>query len=336
MKRLACLALAALITAAPVAALAWGNTGHRIIGEAAARALPAELPAFLRTPQAVADIGEYSREPDRVKGAGKVIDSEHSPAHFLDLDDDGHILGGPVISALPPTREDYDTALRAVGQDSWKAGFLPYAIIDSHQHLARDFAYWRVLKYAETSPKWKAHRAWFTADRRRREALILQTIGQLSHFVGDGSQPLHVTIHFNGWGAYPNPNGYSNAKLHGPFEGELVQATVKRAMVSAKMTPPRPLGGPVDKHVADYLAATGAQVIPFYDLEKAGGLAAGDPRGTAFAVQQLAVGSSELRDMIMDAWRASSFQTVGWKPTQVADILAGKLDPYVPLYSSVD
>ena len=49
--------------------------------------------------------------------------------------------------------------------------------------------------------------------------------GQLSHFVGDGSQPLHVTIHFNGWGSdQPNPQGYSNARLHGPFESDLVQA----------------------------------------------------------------------------------------------------------------
>ena len=336
MTRLLALAFAALIIAAPSGAFAWGNSGHRMIGEAAMMALPGDLPAFLRAPQAVSDVGEYSREPDRLKGSGKLADSEHSPAHFLDLGDDGHVLGGPLVTELTITREDYDTALRGVGQDSWKAGYLPYAIVDSYQHLARDFAYWRVLKYAETSPKWKAHRAWFAADRRRREAQILQSIGQLSHFVGDGSQPLHVTIHFNGWGDYPNPQGFTNAKIHGPFESDLVQAGVKRPMLSAKMTPLRSVSGPIDKHIADYLAATGAQVAPLYALEKAGGLAIGNPRGVAFAVQQLAIGSSELRDMIADAWRASSFQTVGWKPVPVADILAGKVDPYVPLYSSVD
>lgn len=336
MKRLARLALAALITAAPGVAFAWGNTGHRILGEAAAMAFPSELPAFLRAPQAVADIGEYSREPDRAKGVGKLFDSEHSPAHFVDLGDDGLILGGPALLALPPNRADYDTALRAVSQDSWKAGYLPYAILDSEQALTRQFAYWRVLKYAEADPKWKAHRAWYTADRRRREAQILQAIGQLSHFVGDGSQPLHVTIHFNGWGNFPNPNGYSNAKLHGPFEGDLVQASITRAMISAKMTPLRSVAGPMDRHVADYLAATGAQVIPFYEMEKAGGMAPGDPRGAAFALKQLVIGSSELRDMVAEAWRASRYQSVGWKPVPVADILAGKIDPYLPLYSSVD
>lgn len=333
MKRLTRLALAALIAAAPSAALAWGNTGHRFIGEAAIAGLPAELPAFLRTPQAALDVGEYSREPDRLKGVGKLFDNEHSPAHFLDLGDDGKIFGGPALSALPPTREDYDTALRAVGQDSWKAGYLPYSILDSYQRLLRDFAYWRVLKAAEANPKWKAHRAWFTADRRRREALILADSGQLSHFVGDGSQPLHVTIHFNGWGAdQPNPQGFSNARVHGPFESDLVQARVTGQMVQAKIAPPKAITGALERHVADYLAATGALVAPFYEMEKTGGMAPGDPRGVALATQQIAVGASELRDLIADAWRVSATQTVGWKPVAVADVVAGRIDPYPALY----
>src|SRR5690349_7112105 len=93
MTRLAAVFAAALI-AAPGAALAWGNTGHRIIGELAVRALPPEMPAFLRTSQAAIDIGEYSREPDRVRGGAKLFDSDHSPAHFIDLGDDGTIFGG--------------------------------------------------------------------------------------------------------------------------------------------------------------------------------------------------------------------------------------------------
>lgn len=333
MTRTLRLALVALLTATPGAALAWGNTGHRIIGEAAITALPAELPAFLRTPQAATDVGEYSREPDRSKGSGKLHDSDRDPGHFLDLGDDGKVFGGPALAALPPTREDYDTALRSIGQDSWKAGYLPYSIVDRYQQLAKDFAFWRVLKAAEANPKWKAHRAFFTADRRRREAQILVDAGQLSHFVGDGSQPLHVTIHFNGWGGdLPNPQGFSNARLHGPFESDLVQASVTRGMVQAKVSPLKPVAGPVEKHTADYLAATGALVVPFYEMEKAGGLAPGDPRGIGLAVQQIAVGASELRDLIADAWRVSATQTVGWRPVSVADVVAGKVDPYPALY----
>lgn len=332
MNRFSAIAFVAALAVVPSAALAWGNTGHRLIGEAAVRALPADLPAFLRTPQAARDVGELSREPDRAKGAGKAYDNDYSPAHFVDLGDDDRILGGPTLAALPATREEYDSALRAVGQDSWKAGYLPYAIVDAYENLAHDFAYWRVLKAAEANPKWAAHRAWFTQDRKRREGLILASMGRLSHMVGDGSQPLHVTVHFNGWGDYPNPNGYSTARLHAPFESDLVQAAVNPAEVQARVAPFHSCHCPAPARVAAYLTATGRLVTPFYELVKAGGLEPGDPRGPAFATQQLAAGASELRDLTVEAWRASGAQTVGWKPVAVADVEAGKVDPYPALY----
>jgi hypothetical protein len=334
MRRLVSLSLAALVAAVPSAAFAWGASGHRMIGEVAVQALPPELPAFLRTEQAADDAGELSREPDRSKGAGKVHDNERDPAHFLDLGDDGAIFGGPKITALPTTREDYDGALRAVGVDSWKAGWLPYSIVDRWQQLAHDFAYWRVLTAAEANPAWAEHRAWYAADRRRRETQIVEVIGQLSHFVGDGSQPLHVSIHFNGWGPYPNPQGFTQAKVHAPFEGDLVRAEVRPADVAARLAPVRLCHCPIEQRAADYLAGTNRLVEPFYRLEKAGGLAPGDPRGAAFAADQLARGSSELRDEILEAWIASADEPVGWKPVSPADVAAGRVDPFPALYGA--
>jgi hypothetical protein len=334
MRRLLRVSLAAVLAAAPSAAFAWGASGHRMIGEAAVQALPPELPAFVRTAQAVDDAGELSREPDRSKGAGKVHDSERDPGHFLDLADDGTVLGGPRIEALPPTREDYDTALRAAGIDSWKAGYLPYSIVDRWQQLTHDFAYWRILTAAEANPAWAEHRAWYDADRRRREAQILEDIGQLGHFVGDGSQPLHVTIHFNGWGPWPNPQGYTAAKVHSPFEGELVRAAVTPPDVARRLAPVRLCHCTIEQRTADYLAATNRLVVPFYELEKAGGLAPGDPRGPAFAAAQLARGASELRDEIVEAWLASADEPVGWKPVSPADVTAGRVDPFPALYGT--
>lgn len=335
MKRFIAVGLAAIVIAVPGAVFAWGSSGHRMIGVAAMRALPAELPAFLHTPQSAVDIGEYSREPDRLKRAGRAFDSDRDQGHFLDVGDDGTVLGGPRPTAMPATRADYEKALQAVGQDSWKAGYLPYSILESYQELTQDFAYWRVEKFAEANPAWAEHKAWFAADRARREGQILTAIGNLSHFVGDGSQPLHTTVHFNGWGDYPNPNNYSQAKLHSAFEGDLVKATVKLAEVEAQMTPPRAYAGPVEQRIGAYLATTAGQVVPLYEMEKAGGMKPGDPRGAAFATRQIAVGASELRDMIMLAWQASDKQSVGWRPVPVADVLAGKVDPYTAL-SGID
>lgn len=329
---LAGLAAGALL-AAPTSLLAWGNSGHRMIGQAAMRALPADLPAFLRSPAGVIDVGELSREPDRSKGAGRLHDNDRDAAHFVDLDDDGRILHGPPMLPLQPTRNDYETQLRALGLDSVKTGYLPYAIIDRYQQLTLDFAYWRVLSAAEANPRWAKHRAWFKADRIRREALFKRDLGELSHFVADGSQPLHVTLHFNGWGDGPNPNGFTNARIHSVFESDFVNANLSRALVEAAMTPLPSSGvGAIDKEVGRYLTATGRLVIPLYQLEKDGGFRGADPRGIAFAAGRLAVGASELRNLVVDAWRASAASRVGWRPIAVQDVLDGKVDPYTALY----
>lgn len=333
-RRLLRLAAAVLLAAAPATAFAWGNAGHRIVGEAAMRALPSDMPAFLRTPRAAADLGELSREPDRLRDSGKMHDADRDPAHFIDLDDEGRAMGGPRFDALPPTRADYETALRAVGADSWKAGYLPYAIIDRWQHLTKAFAYWRVLQAAERNPKWASHRAWYAEDRRRREALIFATLGDLGHFVGDASQPLHLSVHYNGWGDYPNPKGYTRAKIHVPFEGPFVKASVSPSRVAIRMSPLRaPKGGP-EAYLTPYLQAGWNEVGTLYDLEKAGAFQPGDRLGAAFAEARLAAGASALRDMIVMAWRASADETVGWKPVQVSDVVAGKVDPFDALYGA--
>lgn len=330
----ACLlaAAAALSLAMPLHAHAWGASGHRIIGEQAVAALPVEIPTFLRKTSAVRDVGELSREEDRSKGAGKVHDHNRDAAHFLDLDENGKLLGGPPFPPLPATRADYERALQAVGLDSWKVGYLPYAIIDRRQQLTKDFAYWRVLTYARSHERNAARRAWYAQDIARRQAQILRTIGELSHFVGDGSQPLHITVHYNGWGDYPNPGGYTTAKVHGPFESEFVRANVKASAVAKAMSPLDVRDGSLERRTTDYLLRTNTFLIPFYELEKAGGLSDGDPRGIALATTRIAAGASELRDVIVLSWRASATASVGWPVVKVEEVLAGKVDPFDSLY----
>lgn len=331
MRRAAAL-LTAVVLAFPAQALAWGATGHRIIGVLGAEALPPELPAFLRASGVAAEIGELAREPDRSKGAGHEHDSDRDPAHFLDLDDDGKVLGGPSIHEMPATRAEYETALRGVGSDSWQAGYLYYSIIDGWQQLVKDFAYWRALSAAERHDGNPQHDAWFRADRERRERLIVRDLGTWAHYVGDGSQPMHVSVHFNGWGDYPNPNGYTNAHIHPTFEGAFVHDNIRMDDVRRHMAAPRDCGCSIQARTADYLAATRKDVEPLYQLEKAGAFQTGDGPGKDFAATALASGASELRDMVVAAWIASDGVTVGWPETKVTDIEAGRVDPYEILY----
>ena len=327
--------LAALLLAAlPTQAHAWGATGHRIVGELGMEALPEELPAFLRTPQAVADVAELAREPDRWKGAGKLHDSDRDPAHFIDVDDAGLIMGGPPLAALPETRADYESALRAVGSDAWQAGYLYYALVDGWQQLMKDFATWRAVAAAEARTDDPARRAWYAADRARREALIVRDIGVFAHYVGDASQPLHVSVHFNGWGDYPNPHGFTVAAIHNDTEGAFVKANVGADAVRARMAPRADCPCAMETRTVRYLQATAATVQPFYALEKQGGFTGADPRGAEFAAGRLAAGAAELRDLLVHAWRASGRATFGWPPLSVADVESGAVDPYDSLYGT--
>src|SRR5580704_2534257 len=170
-------------------ALAWGSSGHRMIGEAAIEALPADLPPFLRSAALATAVGELSREPDRSRGSGKTPDADRDPGHFVDGGDDGKIAGVLPFNALPQTREDYETTLRAAGTTSWKIGYLPYSIVADWQQLVKDFAYWRVDDAGARHTADPKHKTWLEGDRARREGQILVDSGLLSHFVGDGSMP---------------------------------------------------------------------------------------------------------------------------------------------------
>ena len=330
-KIVACLfAVSALI--APRLAAAWGATGHRLIGRLAIEALPSTLPAFLQSPTAAFAIGELAREPDRWKGAGQPHDGDLDPGHFLDLGDDGRIFGGPSLADLPPNRQAYETALREVGVSQWQVGYLPYSIIEGWQQLAKDFAYWRVESFAARSVADPRHRAWIAADAARRESLIMRDMGVLAHYVGDGSQPLHVTEHFNGWGPFPNPQGFTQDKVHAAFEGAFVRANVHAADVRAVMAPYHDCACSIRSRTITYLEQTNSKVETFYRLQKAGAFADGDARGQAFAARRLAAGADELRDLIVDAWKASAAGEVGYPALKVRDVLGGGVDPYDSLY----
>lgn len=334
-KRLMISAAALMLVAAPAVQVdAWGNTGHRLIGVAAMRALSDDLPAFLRTPASIADVGELAREPDRWKGAGQPHDRERDTAHFIDFDDNGFAMNanGPSIDALPRLKSDYDAALTKAGLSVDDAGYLPYAMMDAYQNLGRDFAYWRVLTAAEAREMDPGKKAWYRADRERREALILRDIGVLAHYVGDGSQPHHMSIHFNGWGDHPNPEGFTNSRrTHAIFEGEFTSRVARLDTVEAAMSQPQVSGLDLRARTAGYLKTTLGTVIPFYRLEKTGGFRDADPRGAAFVTERLAAGASELRDLIILSWRESGTAAIGWPAVKVAEVEAGTVDPWTSM-----
>jgi hypothetical protein len=302
-----------------------------MIGDLASRALPSEVPAFLRTPEAARQIGEVAREPDRSKGSGEPHDADSNPAHYVDVGDDLRIARGPSLSALPPlsglpaNREGYDSALRAAGSNEYRAGYLPYAIIDGYQQLVTDLAYWRAdvagARYARTP----LDRAWFLKDQYLREGLTIRDLGYLAHFVGDASQPMHVSVHRDGWGDYPNPEGFPAARgLHARFEGDFVRNAITAKDIMDYIAPVRDCSCAIQQRTADYLSASHNEVVNLYRMEKAGEFDGKHESGKIFVAKRLEAATSELRDLIVQAWRRSAEVSVGFPPIAVKDIESGK------------
>jgi hypothetical protein len=330
--RVVLLAVELCLVIFPAAAFAWGATGHRTATVVAVESLPADVPAFLRTPRSLAWAGELGREPDRSKGAGASHDQDLDPGHYVNLGDSGLAGDAVPIDPLPPSRDAYDAALRARGLGEYAVGFLPYSIVDGWQQVRKDFAYWRADVAAARFSDSAAERAWYETDRQLREMLTLRDIGYWSHFVADASQPMHVSVHHHGWGDYPNPEGFSQAKtLHAYFEGEFVARHVGAAAVAAAAPPPRELGCAVEQRTVAYLMETHAQVVPLYRLEKAGEFSAGGPAGVTFVTARLAAAAAEIRDLVTAAWRCSGDEMVGYPPVNLRDIEAGRAKPFAEL-----
>jgi len=300
-KTLGILRFAAAASLLPVLlvqqSLAWGPDGHKMINRLAGAALPADVPAFLRSPAALDALAYYGPEPDRWRSpAEPELNAAQAPEHFifLELAD----LAGP----LPRRRYDYIRAL-AAAQDKHPeldltpehVGLQPYVTTEVYERLQSAFRDYRGLLAAK-------------ADTKPVEAEITFLAGWLGHYVGDGSQPLHTSIQYDGW-VGPNPNGYSTEKhIHWFFENDYVHANVKISDVAPLVAASKPaaLGDVFDDYMA-YLRHSNSLVEKVYQLEKAGAFnGAGTPEGKAFVDERLAAGTIELRNMIYTAWIKSA------------------------------
>jgi hypothetical protein len=277
------------VLAQPPAAHAWGNGGHRMINKLAASALPADVPAFLRSPEAIAEIEYLGPEPDRWRSpAEPELEAAQAPEHFIDLE------LADALGSLPHRRLDFEARVFASGQRPEKIGLQPWEATEVWERLKAALREYRKLAADH-------------ADTRPVEQAILFYTGWLGHYVGDASQPLHTSIQYNGW-VGPNPNGYTTGhQIHWQFEGPFVDANLREPEVRAKMTPLRAIDGDIfDAYVA-YLRHSKTYVERVYQLEKAGGFTSkGTAESREFTAERLGAGASMLRDMIYTAWLESA------------------------------
>lgn len=278
----------------PVPGFAWGSEGHRLINKLAASTLPADVPAFLRSQAAISEIEYLGPEPDRWRSrAEPELEAAQAPEHFLDLEP------ADALGPLPRKRLDFEALVFAHGQRPEKVGLQPWETVEVWQRLKAALREYRHLS---------ADKAANPADLAAVEQAAIFYAGWLGHYVGDGSQPLHTTINYDGWALKDNPKGFSTAHgIHWRFEGPFVGANLKEVDVTPKMSAPKVIEGDVfDSYVA-YLRHSATMIDAVYAFDKAGAFAnTGTPESRAFTAERLAAGASELRDLIYTAWEESA------------------------------
>jgi len=278
-------------------ARAWEQDGHRIINKLAASNLPADMPAFLRTHAAIDEIEYLGPEPDRWRSRAELeLSAVQAPEHFIDLE------LADALGPLPHKRLDFEAKVFAAGQRPEAIGLQPWEAEEVWERLKAAMREYRAMVAAGPGSN-VGTKPGANVDTKPVEATILFYAGWLGHYVADGSQPLHVTVKYNGWvGA--NPNGYTTGhQIHHLFEGPFVAANIHAPDVQGKMTAVKLIDGDMfDAYVA-YLRHTGTYVEKVYQFEKAGAfIGAGTPDSRDFTAARVADGASMLRDMIYTAW----------------------------------
>lgn len=279
----------------------WGKDGHEIINLEGARALPSSLPAFLRTAQAQAEIEYLGPEPDRWRAPGNsALNVWQAPEHFINME----LADIAAPGGLPENRRDFVRDLYVAGIEHprmadkltpQKVGLLPWQADEVYGRLLVD-----MRDYRELLAKHK--------DTHGVELAILYDTGWLGHYVGDGSEPLHTSINYNGWAEKQDPENFSRLPgIHWQFESEFVHNNIQAKDVQPLIpSAPRELQHPF-KDFVSYLKVSNSDVEQLYQLYKDGGFCGhGSAKARAFTEARLAAGAAMLRDMVYTAWLKSA------------------------------
>lgn len=289
MKKLLCLFLTlSFLLAQPMVVNGWGDRGHEISGLAAALKMPADTPQFFL--QAYPQLSYLNPEPDRWR---ERAESDLDPAvksysfdHYIDLE----LIPSGGLNL--PDRYAFADAMAKAGKKSNDAGFLPYQILEGFQKLRMEFRLWRQA----TDP----------IKRAMIEQQIITVAGIMGHYVADGANPHHTTIHHNGW-IGDNPKGYSTDKqLHYRFESVYVSSHININDVLPLVGAATVLEHPRED-VISYLQKSRSLLETLYDLEKKESFSENtkSQEHKDFVAGRLAAGSQMLRDLWWTAWVTS-------------------------------
>ena len=299
---------------------AWDYEQHRLLNQLALASLPTNFPAFVRTPEAVERIAFLSGEPDRWRNTTDLpLKNQNHPDHYLDLEDleparlkpealshFRYEYAAQVAAARAQRPGDFPTIdpLRDADKTKSLPGFLPWAITEHYAKVKSQFSYLRAFEEGG-----------LPSEVANAEQNLVYVMGVMGHYVGDASQPLHTTKHYNGWvGA--NPKGYTTTnRFHAWIDGGYLRKVgltydeLRPRVRPARLVWTGATGGRREHVFPEAMAFLLDQfklVEPLYEMEKAGeltGLGEAGLKGKAVLSDQLLKAAQFLGDLWFTAWQ---------------------------------
>src|SRR5450432_1724384 len=296
---------------------AWDYEGHHAVNELALASLPKDFGIEL-TPALKDRIAFLAGEPDRWRNVSDLpLKHFNGPDHYIDLED--LKLFGLTPDTLPIMRYDFvaDIAkMRAAHPEKFPLidpdkdadhtreleGFLPWAITEYYEKLKSCFGTLNAFRRYGGTPE----------EIANAQADVVYVMGVMGHYVGDGSQPLHTTVHFNGW-VGENPKGYTTrTTFHAWIDGGYFKKIggIKVDALAGKIQPATRISNSGDPDgmfhdVVAYLVEQNKFVEPLYEMEKNGQLTGDGDKGmqdAPFLEGQLVKAGQMLGNIWLTAW----------------------------------
>ena len=296
---------------------AWDYDGHHMVNELALASLPKDFGIDL-TPALKGRVAFLAGEPDRWRNVPDLpLKHFNGPDHYLDVED--ITLCGLTPETLPVMRYDFVAAIanaRTAHPEKFPAidpakdadhtreldGFLPWAITEYYSKLKSDFSSLKAFQQSGGTPE----------EIANAKADCIYVMGVMGHFVGDGSQPLHTSKHFNGW-VGENPKGYTvKTTFHGWIDGGYLKKTggLKFQALAGKIHPAEKIANADEpegmfRDAVAYLVEQNKFVAPLYQMEKDGQLSGeGDKgmEGRPFLEGQIVKAGQMLGNIWLTAW----------------------------------
>jgi hypothetical protein len=256
---------------------AWWVKGHGTITEAAANALPDDMPAFFRS--AGKALNHLAGDPDRWKSRdAKALTNAIYGEHFIDWED----LEG---NDPPTTRYAFYALAQKLKKAPDKIGTLPWAIEEGYEKLMLAF---RDYRHDKDNP-----------------AITMKCIvyaGNLAHFTTDCSMPLHTTRNYDG---RPGPDGVPmqrgiHAKLDGfPETFGFTPEEVSRGL-QAKVI------DDVWAYTLAFIKESQSHIDEAYEIDAADGFKKPTDASRAFVMERCRAGAQFTMNVWYTAWVKSA------------------------------